>query len=114
MPKGVALRREEDPQEWIDECLNCPLEECVDCRYQASAYHYVDSIRGCLPDDKFMRMYNTGEKPRTMGIAFSVPTAFIMAVLNQLKLPWRVGEERPVLSRRMLYQLPEPLRELFY
>ena len=59
-------------------------------------------------------MYNTGEKPRTMGIAFGVPTAFIMAVLDQLKLPWRVGEKRPVLSRRMLYQLPEPLRELFY
>ena len=100
MPKGVALRREEDPQEWIDECLNCPLEECVDCRYQASAYHCVESIRGCLPDDKFICMYNTDEKPRTMVIAFNVPTAFIMAGLDQLKLPWRAGEKRPVLSRR--------------
>ena len=49
-----------------------------------------------------------------MGVAFGVPTAFITAVLTQLHLPWKVGEERPVLSRRMLYQLPEPLRELFY
>lgn len=114
MPKGVVPKRTEDPEEWIEECLNCPLDECVDCRMSAAAFHCVDSIRGCLPDDKFIRMYNSGEKPRSMGIAFGVPTAFITAVLTQLKLPWRVDDKRPVLSRRMLYQLPEPLRELFY
>ena len=48
MPKGVAHHVDEDPPEWIEECMQCPFDECVDCRYQASAYHCVTSIRGCM------------------------------------------------------------------
>ena len=56
MPKGVAYHVDEDPPEWIEECMQCPFDECVDCRYQASAYHCVTSIRGCMQEEKFISM----------------------------------------------------------
>ena len=31
MPKGVAYHVDEDPPEWIEECMQCPFDECVDC-----------------------------------------------------------------------------------
>ena len=113
MPKGVAYHVDEDPPEWIEECMQCPFDECVDSRYQASAYHCVTSIRGCMQEEKFISMYNSGEKPRTIGIAFGVPTSFVLSVIDVLNLPWKAGKIRPKISRTTMKSLPEKYQFLF-
>ena len=103
-----------DSLEWIAECLECPLDECINCRFAPRAYiQAVDHLRGCLSENVFIRCYNSGEGLYPMARELKVPAKFLEALLIAMKLPYRAADKRPLLTRRMIYKQSERIRDLF-
>ena len=110
---GHALKFTDDKPEWIEDCINCPLPECIDCRNAQGQSYMEKPLEGCICEETFLREYNSGTMATGMARRLDVPRLFLTELLTSIGLPWRIKEIRPEIMRKDLYALPDRVRALF-
>ena len=101
-----------DPPEWMEDCLHCPLESCINCRnFLGGAM--TRPLEGALDSRVFVNTYNQRYQYAAMAKELYIPPRFLLELLHTMKLPYKLKDKRPFLSRRFIYQQPENIRRLF-
>lgn len=103
----------EDPAEWIQDCIHCPLPDCVDCRAHNNRGWLDRPLGGCIDTTAFLQSYNRGDTIQNMARRVDVPMRFFRPVIEGIGLPWKQYRKRPELDRQYINELPDNVRALF-
>ena len=103
----------EDPEEWIQDCIHCPLPDCVDCRSTAPREWLDRPLRGCIDTEVFIQCYNRRDTLQTIARRVDIPMRFLRPFVEGLGLPWKRYRGRPDLTREYINELPDNARALF-
>ena len=98
-----------DTPEMIAKCLSCTKVECNDCL----RFTFKDDPRGrgarvqhIIDADALIDLYNKGLSVEPMGRRLGFRAAMLRGRLSRLGLPFKIGEERPVLTLDFFRSLP--------
>lgn len=117
MPTRTAVSMQEsEPAAWIAECMECPFDECFNCRYDRyNLKPMIGKLTGCVDAEIFLREYNSGASFGNIARACGVPTMFMQRLLEVMGLPYKlhIRRQRPTITKETLRNMHQRVRNLF-
>lgn len=95
------------PKEEIEQCLNCPAEECWNCIHWGREPTAKRCSTSRLDVNKLIRLYNAGEDTGVMARSLHIREDLLIPRLRNMGLPYKDGDFRPLIGYEFFAQLPE-------